>query len=188
MSEEVVVNIQVVDLSRHRFSGYTALRLREGGSPVPADVPDHAMLFCTNVESKVGSVDEGGRITVGITFRDPLWFTPDHSVKNQAPPTPDGYMTSHPVRCSQIDDRAILEFLALHQGEWSTWGNGHSMPTVRDAMPLGVPEKLQLAKMRRLIKRDLVGGCVCGCRGDFEITDKGLAYIGQPRTKSGIAV
>ena len=86
------------------------------------------------------------------------------------------------MKCSDIPDRPILEFLAQHQGKWSTWGKGYSMPTVQDAMPPGTPEKLQLAKMKQLHKRGLIGGCTCGCRGDWEITDTGLAFINQPRT------
>lgn len=49
--------------------------------------------------------------------------------------------------------------------------------------PAGTPGKLQLAKMRMLHRAGLVGGCTCGCRGDWEITDKGLARIGVARTK-----
>lgn len=89
-----------------------------------------------------------------------------------------------PKKCSEIDDKAILNFLAEHQGRWSTHGESwHIMPSVQDAMPPGTPLKLQLAKMRQLHKRGLVGGCTCGCRGDWEITDKGLALIGKERTK-----
>ena len=32
----------------------------------------------------------------------------------------------------------------------------------------------------------LVTGCDCGCRGDYEITDKGLEIIGAKRTTSRI--
>ena len=86
------------------------------------------------------------------------------------------------MKCSDIDDKRILLFLSRHQGRWSTWGTGHSMPTVRDGMPKGVSEKLQLAKMKQLHRRGLVGGCTCGCRGDWEITDKGLELIDIKRT------
>jgi hypothetical protein len=48
-------------------------------------------------------------------------------------------------------------------------------------MPKDTPPKLKLAKMQSLHRRGLVGGCTCGCRGDFEITDKGLAAIGRER-------
>lgn len=87
------------------------------------------------------------------------------------------------VQCKDLSTIIILKFLAKYQGRWSTWGEGYVMPTVQDAMPKGTPEKLQLAKMRSLHKRELVGGCPCGCRGDWEITDKGLELIGEQRTK-----
>ena len=66
--------------------------------------------------------------------------------------------------------------LMRHKGKGCTWGEGHSMPTVQDVM-IGIPEVYQRAKMRRLIKRGLVRGCGCGCRGDFEITPKGIEFI-----------
>ncbi|MEV4454465.1 hypothetical protein [Microbispora sp. NPDC049633] len=33
----------------------------------------------------------------------------------------------------------------------------------------GVPRKVLLAKARRLIRRGVLDGCDCGCRGDFYI-------------------
>ncbi|MFH2045132.1 MAG: hypothetical protein ABIK92_08285 [Pseudomonadota bacterium] len=51
------------------------------------------------------------------------------------------------------------------------------MPTVQDVMPNGIHGKLQVAKMKSLIRRGLVDGCDCGCRGDFEITRKGVEYL-----------
>jgi predicted transcriptional regulator len=40
-------------------------------------------------------------------------------------------------------------------------------------MPENIPNKLVINKMRQLIRRGIVTGCGCGCRGDFEITPKG---------------
>ncbi len=84
-----------------------------------------------------------------------------------------------------IDTKAILHFLAKHQGQWSTWGNGGGvMPSVSKAVP-GLSEKMLILKMGSLIRRGLCGGCApCRCRGDYEITDKGLALIGVERTKT----
>lgn len=78
------------------------------------------------------------------------------------------------MQCKDIPDQPILDWLAAntHRYKWATWGEGHSMPTVRDAMPAGTPEKLQLAKMRQLIRRGLVDGCPCGCRGDFYLASE----------------
>lgn len=36
-----------------------------------------------------------------------------------------------------------------------------------------VPQKVLLAKARKLIRQNRLDGCWCGCRGDFEIPTKG---------------
>lgn len=51
--------------------------------------------------------------------------------------------------------------------------------SVQNAMPPGTPERLAVAKMKGLIKFGLVSGCTCGCRGDFELTDKGIEMLAQ---------
>lgn len=86
------------------------------------------------------------------------------------------------MQCKDIPERPILEWLNVNTGEyaWATWGEGYSMPTVRDCMPEGVPVKLQIAKMNKLINRGLVNGCGCGCRGDFYLTDKGKRELTNP--------
>ena len=83
------------------------------------------------------------------------------------------------MKCKDIPDKPILQFLFC-KNCWCTYGKGYSMPTVQDVMPSGTPVKLQLAKMKQLVKRGLVDGCTCGCRGDFEITDKGKEYLNAP--------
>lgn len=93
-----------------------------------------------------------------------------------------------------ISDIAILEYLYDKQGEWTclwygyfNYGPGHwGVEPVNDvyyAMPAGTSHEAALFKMRSLHKRKLVGGCPCGCRGDFEITDLGLSVLGKPRLK-----
>lgn len=42
---------------------------------------------------------------------------------------------------------------------------------------LGHCNKVVRAKMKALIKRGLLGGCWCGCRGDFHLTDKGREHL-----------
>lgn len=84
------------------------------------------------------------------------------------------------LQCKDIPDRPILEFLARNVGQWHNWifDEGElSEFNVRLAMPPGTPDRLVIAKMAALIRRRLVDGCACGCRGDFEITDKGLEWL-----------
>lgn len=93
------------------------------------------------------------------------------------------------MKASDISDKAVLEYLAQFQSQWTgLWygyfkGKDDTVNDVYYSMPEGTPEKVALAKMKALYKRGFVGGCTCGCRGDFEITDKGLAFIGQERKK-----
>jgi hypothetical protein len=80
------------------------------------------------------------------------------------------------MQAKDISDESILKYLAEHQGKWTMRWH------CKDAVAPNAPEKVFLAKMKRIIARGLSRGCDCGCRGDYEITDKGLALIGQKRT------
>ncbi len=85
--------------------------------------------------------------------------------------------------------RSVLEYLFARQGEWTgLWdlyfaGKKDKVYDVAEAMPLHWSRRRRLALMRVIVRNGLSGGCDCGCRGDFEITDKGLIYINKPRTK-----
>ena len=87
------------------------------------------------------------------------------------------------LQCKDVPEITILKHLSIHGGTGcSLFGFDcpecinerslvHAMPSVKDG-------NLALAKMRQMIKKDLVSGCCCGCRGDFELTEKGkLALI-----------
>ena len=82
------------------------------------------------------------------------------------------------MQCKDIPDRPVLEFLRdlpLRTGSTGTWFDYEPRPenTVVHVMPDGTPQKLALAKMRMMVRRGVVSGCACGCRGDFELTVKG---------------
>ena len=51
--------------------------------------------------------------------------------------------------------------------------------SVRRAMPKDIPFKLVVAKMKQMIKKGIVDGCGCGCRGDYVITQKGLEQLNK---------
>lgn len=88
------------------------------------------------------------------------------------------------MKAADISTERVLRILAERQGEWHTWfSSGGFMPTVDAAIPPDCPPKVVLAKFRRLIHQGLVRGCACGCRGDFNISDKGLGVIGVKRTR-----
>ena len=93
------------------------------------------------------------------------------------------------MQCKDIDTTIVLEYLSERQGKWTQlWGYESHTDTFPDddvvlSMPKNTPYKLALAKMKKLHSKGFVGGCPCGCRGDFEITDKGLSFIGKERYK-----
>jgi hypothetical protein len=39
------------------------------------------------------------------------------------------------------------------------------------------PPKVVMAKLKSLTRRGLLAGCTCGCRGDFQITQRGKDMI-----------
>lgn len=81
------------------------------------------------------------------------------------------------MQCKDIPDLPILQFLASLKGEWANWHGNNYDNSVTRAMPEETPPKVVLAKMAMLMKRGLVDGCNCGCRGDFVLTDKGREYL-----------
>jgi hypothetical protein len=98
------------------------------------------------------------------------------------------------MQCKDIPDRPVLQFLVdrpwsdIRNATWfatATEAHGdYGANSVLLAMPPNTPEKLALAKMRSLIRRGLVDGCPCGCRGDFEITAKGRSILSpHPATR-----
>ena len=79
------------------------------------------------------------------------------------------------MQCKDIPDIPILKFVA-GQPIWGTWFAGFDN-SVDQAMPKDVPPKLVHAKMNMLLRRGVIDGCPCGCRGDYEITEKGKREI-----------
>lgn len=84
------------------------------------------------------------------------------------------------MQCKDISEIPILQWLAAHTNEnrWSThyqseditWSFAHIFPEEANW-------KLRLAKLKGLVKRGLVDGCTCGCRGDWYITAEGREYL-----------
>lgn len=87
------------------------------------------------------------------------------------------------MQCKDIPDRPILEFLfkrMLEEKMWCCWFDGYEN-SIGQAMPENTPDKVKIHKMAILIKRGLVDGCPCGCRGDYEISDKGIEWLGEKK-------
>lgn len=85
------------------------------------------------------------------------------------------------MKANDIPELPILEFLSKAKhwcNRFPTELGGEPNPeSIFHAIPAGTPPKVGLAKMRALIKKKLVDGCACGCRGDFVITDLGREVL-----------
>lgn len=92
-----------------------------------------------------------------------------------------------PRQCKDIPDLPIVHFVTLLDGSWGTWCWPERVPddpkswyhSVAPLFPEDIPQKLMLAKMASLIRRGLIDGCPCGCRGDYAVTDKGRAFVAE---------
>jgi hypothetical protein len=92
------------------------------------------------------------------------------------------------MKAADISDEAFLDAIrTVHHVRWndnpqwigaSIWDvgavlGGHpewcGQPEATQDELAAFPDKVLRAKARRLIKRGLIKGCTCGCRGDFEI-------------------
>jgi hypothetical protein len=99
------------------------------------------------------------------------------------------------VQAKDIPVTPVLEFLKelagaesaqyAPVGTLSVGAEGEMPPnSVLRAMPAGVPFKVAVAKMASLVRRGLVDGCTCGCRGDFELTENGQVHLAALNTPS----
>lgn len=83
------------------------------------------------------------------------------------------------MQAKDLDDAEFLRLIDTisHDGLWAhtntrwvfTWDLEPAMPDV--------PWKVILAKASKLIKRGVLSGCDCGCRGDFELTEQGHDFL-----------
>lgn len=81
------------------------------------------------------------------------------------------------MQCKDIDVRPTLLFLSSISPRMANSFDPTFETSIAHGFPEGTPRKLILAKMKKLIKSGLVNGCACGCRGDFEITERGLRVL-----------
>lgn len=70
------------------------------------------------------------------------------------------------MQAKDIPDADFLNFIATKGA--TRPANWVHIWHVEERWP-DVPPKVLLAKARQLLKRGLIGGCGCGCRGDFHI-------------------
>lgn len=76
------------------------------------------------------------------------------------------------MKASDIPDLKMMEAIR-NNPRYS--GIGTSRFDIQQRFP-DFPEKVVRAKLHALLRRGLIFGCCCGCRGDFTFTEKGNAF------------
>jgi len=77
------------------------------------------------------------------------------------------------MQCKDIPDAVLLDAIRRTPGTSSAnWRMRWDVQAEVEVAVGLVPENLFLAKMRRLLARGLVGGCDCGCRGDYHLPEE----------------
>lgn len=78
------------------------------------------------------------------------------------------------LQAKDIPDTQVLALIRLlrhpHRNPVDGWMWVHRWD-LEPILGFWYPEKVIMAKMRSLIRRGVVDGCPCGCRGDFEIIE-----------------
>lgn len=79
------------------------------------------------------------------------------------------------MKAADIPDAAFLDAVRSTRAVDGSFDSEHwrmrgeVKATLESGMGTQIPEKLFLAKARRLMNRGLLGGCPCGCRGDYHL-------------------
>lgn len=73
------------------------------------------------------------------------------------------------MQTKDIPDQPIIDFIIKNGSDKKyTWFE-IAENDLGKAMPENIPRKLVLSKIRSMIKRKILDGCDCGCRGDFTL-------------------
>ncbi|MFF4552695.1 hypothetical protein [Streptomyces sp. NPDC001422] len=83
------------------------------------------------------------------------------------------YIGDRRMQCKDIPDDVLIG--AIRRTKPVTSGGWRMLGHVSDelAATIGwVPRNLLLAKLRKVCDKGQVGGCPCGCRGDFHLPDE----------------
>ncbi|WP_330335636.1 hypothetical protein OHS33_39045 (plasmid) [Streptomyces sp. NBC_00536] len=82
------------------------------------------------------------------------------------------------MQCKDIPDDTLRDAVRRTPQRWPlrpgtvptrmSWDVHAELETVTGP----IPDKLFLAKIRRLFAKGILGGCDCGCRGDFHLIEE----------------
>lgn len=77
------------------------------------------------------------------------------------------------MQCKDIPDATFLDAVRTAPANCVGWRRTWDVhEALEAAMGQEIPLNLLMAKARRLESRGLLGGCTCGCRGDWHPSDE----------------
>lgn len=82
-------------------------------------------------------------------------------------------MSDRRPKAADIPDERLLRAVLEVWEEKTMWTNTSDL---EERVP-GFPPKVLVAKAGQLIKRKMLSGCTCGCRGDFELKQRGMDFL-----------
>lgn len=85
----------------------------------------------------------------------------------QAKDIPDDLVIDLIATLREIADEEDLVRTTRYAMRGSIWPSTQNILAV--FTEFGIPEKVVMAKLRKLEKRGLINGCACGCSGNFSI-------------------
>lgn len=78
------------------------------------------------------------------------------------------------MQAKDVDGDALLSFINRTEVLKGYWVNSWDF---NDTEWAEIPHKVLWAKLANFIKKGLLDGCTCGCRGDFTLTPEGKLAI-----------
>jgi hypothetical protein len=84
------------------------------------------------------------------------------------------YRRNKKFQAKHLDTAKILEFVRdvkMPETDWTCIWH------IQEQLFPEIPPKVVTAKMKALVRNKLVDGCVCGCRGDFELLKAGYRFL-----------
>lgn len=72
------------------------------------------------------------------------------------------------MQCKDIPDAAVLDAVRI-PGDPGRWRMSWDVQQALEMVVGPLPDNLFRAKIRSLFARKILGGCACGCRGDFHL-------------------
>jgi hypothetical protein len=81
------------------------------------------------------------------------------------------------VQAKHVPELPILRAIKANEPHWTLTWDLFELPELKE-----FPHKVVRAKLLNMYNSGLIGGCCCGCRGDFELKPAGLALLKELET------